>query len=454
MISFFRSLLQKKDKVGGWQNLLFHTAFALTVTSGLSYALGLVRDKTFAYQFGASSELDIYNAAFVIPDFFLALVVTGALSAAFVPIFSGLHRQSRTEAIRYTNQMLSHCLVALAAFCALFGIFLPYFAQFLVPGFSPEDTALYIHVTRLMLISPFIFTVSNTFGNVLLNTKAFWWYGMSPVMYNIGIIIGVFSFAPHWGVKGLVLGTLLGALLHLSVRLPSMWRYGYRFKFDLGVDGEFKQTVRLIGPKMVQIGMWQILMWWFVRLASQLPEGNVTIYSFARNFQSVPVSLVGIAIALAAFAELSNRASHHAYDSFRKLVVQKSIWITVCTGLSAIALAVLSRPIINTLLGGGKFDETAVNATAAMLVVYAFSIPLESLMHLFSRAHYALKDTLRASLIQIVAIGITMGVSQALLGEFELFAIPIAFAVGLLVQVVFMALSLHLLLKRKLQPLA
>lgn len=446
-----KSLLKKKDDAGGWNHLLFHTAFALTVTSGMSYALGLLRDKTFAYRFGASSELDIYNAAFVIPDFFLALLVTGAISAAFVPIFSGLHRQSKAQAIKYTNQMLSYCLLLLLVFCVAFAIVLPHLAPLLVPGFTPEQQATYVQVTRLMLISPFLFTISNTFGNVLLNTKAFWWYGLSPVMYNIGIITGVFFWAETWGVMGLVAGTLVGACLHLAVRLPSLFRYGYRFRLTFAMDGDFRETLRLMGPKMIQIGLWQILMWWFVRLASQLPEGSVTIYSFARNFQSVPVSLIGIAIALAAFAELSKQASHKEYDAFKTLVLKKSGWIVVSTGLSALALALISTPLISILLGGGKFDEQAVAATAALLVVYTVSIPLESLMHLLARAHYALKDTRVASGIQSVAILITIGVSHWGLEPLGLYTIPVAFTAGLAVQIAWMTLSLRRLLIRKQQ---
>lgn len=449
MSSFLEKLSLKKREAGGFKNLLFHTAFALTVTSSLSYALGLVRDKTFAYTFGASSELDIYNAAFVIPDFFLALLVTGALSAAFVPIFSSLHRQNKHDAIQYTNQMLTYCMVVLGVICLLFGIFLPQLANWLVPGFSVEEQLQYIQVTRLMLISPFLFTISNTFGNVLINTKSFFWYGMSPVMYNIGIIIGVFCFTPTWGVYGLVFGTLIGAVLHLAVRVPSMVRYGYRFRPTFQLDKHFRETAHLMWPKMIQIGMWQILMWWFVRLASQLEEGSVTIYSFARNFQSVPVSLVGIAIALAAFSDLSHRASHKEYASFRKLLNEKSLTILVTTGLSAIALALISVPMISILLGGGKFDDAAVKATAALLVVYCLSIPLESLMHLFSRAHYALKDTMRASAIQIGAIIVTIVSSQWLVGDVGLYAIPISFAIGLVLQAVFLFISLQWMLRRR-----
>jgi putative peptidoglycan lipid II flippase len=438
---------KKRHEAGGLKNLLLHTAFALTFTSGLSYGLGLVRDKTFAYTFGASSELDVYNAAFVIPDFFLALLVTGALSAAFVPIFSNLDEHDKKQAIAYTNQILNFGLLILAIFAGLFAWFLPHWVEFLVPGFSPEQQEIYIKVTRLMLISPFLFTISNTFGNVLISIKEFLWYGLAPVMYNVGIIVGVFVFAPKFDVLGLVMGTVLGAALHLLIRTPAVVRYGWRPEAKLEISGDIKETIWLMIPKMFQIGMWQVLLWWFIRLASNLEEGSVTIYAFARNFQSVPVSLVGIAIALAAFSELSHLAAEKKYREFGQTIRRKGIMIVAYTGAAAIVLALVAHPAIQLLLGGGEFNDEAVAATASLLVVYCLSVPLESGMHLLARAHFALKNTWRPSAIHVTTIAWTMVLSAYWVNTIGLFAIPAAFAVGLTIQITLLVVSLYQLLR-------
>lgn len=440
-------IIAKRDEEGGFKNLILHTAFALTLTSALSYFLGLIRDKSFAYTFGASSDLDIYNAAFVIPDLFLALLVTSALSAAFVPIFSNFDEHQKSKAIQYTNQILSYGLLVLAVLSVIFALVLPSIVDFLVPGFSPEQQEQYIEITRLMLISPILFTMSNTFGNALISIKEFLWYGLSPVFYNLGIILGVFILVPYFGLIGLAIGTIIGALFHLSIRIPSLIRYGYRPQFQLTVTPEIKETVLLMLPKMAQIGMWQVLLWWFVRLATQLEPGSVTIYSFARNFQSVPVSLIGIAIALAAFAKLSHIASNQQYSDFKKTVQQKTKMILKYTIPAAVALAIVSFPLINILLGGGKFDEAAVVATATLLLVYCLSIPLESLMHLLARSHYALKNTIRPSGIHVFTITITMMSSAYLVDSIGLYAIPAGFALGLFIQIILLTLSLNQLLK-------
>ncbi|MEP7167211.1 MAG: lipid II flippase MurJ [Candidatus Woesebacteria bacterium] len=438
-----------REAAGSWQNLLLRSSLTLTLTSGMSYVLGLVRDKTFAYTFGAGPALDIYNSAFVVPDFLFAVLVSGALAAAFVPIFTSLDETSRAKAIVYTNQVLSYTLILLSVFSVVFGIFLPYLAPYLVPGFDPAQRATYVTITRYLLVAPFFFTFSNTFGNALLSTKDFLWYGLAPVLYNVGIVIGIFILVPIFGLSGLVYGTVFGAALHMLIRAQAFWRQGFRPQINFKFSPELKETLLLMLPKMLQIGMWQIMLLWFILLASKSGEGSVTTYNFAYNFQSVPVSLIGLAIALASFANLSHLSAHKEYSTFAILVKKETIRILLITSAAAIALAAISHPLVSILLGGGKFTPQAVNATAFLISVYAFSVPLESLMHLLTRAHYALKNTWRPSLIHIGAILFSIALSGALLPIVGLYALPIAFSSGFGVQCIFLGISLWHVLKMK-----
>jgi putative peptidoglycan lipid II flippase len=441
-------LVRHYNEAGSWSNLLLHSSLTLTLTSALSYLLGLVRDKSFAYQFGASSLLDIYNAAFVVPDFLFAVIVSGALSAAFVPIFTSLDEKNRLQAFTYINQVLSWLLLILSIFIIGFAVFLPSLVPYLVPGFDELQRLQYIATTRVLLIAPLLFTLSNTFGNVLLSTRDFLWYGLAPVLYNVGIVLGSLVLVPLWGWSGLMIGTVFGALLHTLIRARPVWRYGFRPIFNLGLSAPIKETAWLMLPKIAQIGMWQVMLWWFIRLASQAGEGSVTVYNFAYNFQSVPVSLIGIAIALSAFSRLSHLAAHHNLKEFSVIVKRESLKIVSITTAAAVVLAIISRPLVNFFLGGGKFSDSSVTLTALLLSVYAISVPLESLMHLLSRAHYALKNTFRPSLIHILAIVSAIGLSGVLLPQVGLYALPIAFSSGFAIQCLFLALSLWNLLKR------
>lgn len=442
MQSLIKKILDQKKQAGSWRKLLFETSLILTITSGLSYLLGLLRDKVFAYSLGASSDLDIYNAAFVVPDFLFAVLVSGALSAAFVPIFTDLSEQSKTKAITYTNQILSFLLVLLIIFSILFGFFLPYLTPYLVSGFTASQQAEYVSVTRIMLLAPLFFAVSNTFGNALLSTKGFLWYGVAPILYNLGIIGGVLLLGPRFGVTGLVIGTVIGAASHMLIRAQALYSYGFRPHFSLSFSPEIKQTISLMLPKMLQIGAWQIMLWWFINLATRSGEGSVTIYNFAYNFQSVPVSLIGISIALASYSQLSHLAACHEYKTFYQTLKKQSLKIFILTSLAAIVLALTSDMLVTVLLSGGKFTKESALLTAALLRIYTISIPLESLMHILARAHYALKNTLRPSLIHIVAIICSILSSTFLLPTLGIYALPLGFIAGFFIQIVFLSLSL------------
>lgn len=447
----YTQLIKEKKEAGSWKQYILAGPIILTLTSGISYVLGLVRDKVFAYQFGASSQLDIYNASFVVPDFLFAVFVSGALAAAFVPIFTNLDERSRKKAIVYTNQVLSLIFFALAIFSLVFAIFLPALAKYIVPGFSAEQLENYVLVTRIMLLSPFFFTVSNTFGNALLSTKDFLWYGLAPVFYNVFIIVGALVLVPWFGFSGLVIGTVLGAAAHMVVRAQAFWRRGYRPSLTLNFSPEIKETLRLMVPKMIQIGMWQVMLWWFIRIASQQGLGSVTRYNFAYNFQSVPVSLIGMAIALASFSQLSHLAAHQSFYKFLSVVKKESYRIVGITTLAALALALISEPLIDILLGGGEFSAEDVRTTAQLLQVYAISVPLESLMHLLARAHYALRNTVWPSIIHVVAIGCSIWLSSFLAERMGIFSLPIAFSAGFAVQVILLVFSLRKLVAKAIE---
>ena len=442
-------LVEKFRQAGSVKNLILHTSFALMATSGVSYMLGLVRDRIFANKFGAGAELDVYNASFTIPDLFLSVFATAALSAAFVPIFVKIRDGSNERAMKYAAKVLSFILTGLFCAIVIYALAVPFFADFLVPGFSAEQKRDYILLVRLMLLSPLFFTVSNTIGGILISTKDFLWYGLSPVFYNLGIIFGATVLVGIFGLPGLVFGTLTGGILHMAIRLTTAYKRGFRFKFDFEIDEDLRQTVRLMLPAILPLALWQVLLNWFVRLASELPEGSVTVYNFSRNFQSALVSLVGISIALAAFSELSTLAVEGRIAEFKAVVKKKAIFVFGFTALAAVCLAVVAKLMISILLGGGEFGEEAVNLTALMLAVYCISIPFESLMYLLAKAHYALKNTLRPSLIYAGAIVVIIGLSGVLVNYIGIFAIPVSFAVGLILQILVLTVSLKDLVKKR-----
>lgn len=451
MSTAFKKFLHRLHESGDWKTILFHSSWALTLTAGLSYGMGLLRDRIFAHTFGLSRTLDIYNAAFVIPDMMLGVLVGTALSAAFVPIFTKLYDKKKQLGYAYAHQVISWGVALLAVTGVIVAITLPYWAHWVVPGFEGEDLSHYILMTRIMLLSPILFAISNSYGRILISVKEFFWWGLSPALYNAGIIFGILILAPKFGIIGLVIGNLTGVLFHLINRFRPLLKEKYRFKnrIDFTFSPEIKESIRLMVPKILQYAMWFIMLMAFTNITSTLPEGSVAAYNYARNFQSLPVSLLGIAIALAMYPTLSHDAGKGNYKKFLRDFKSNRLRAILYTTLAAIALALLSRFVINLLLGGGAFNEMDIDLVSTTLFLYCFSVPFESLMHCYHRAFYSLRNTIIPATLHTVIIVLTILTAKNLALTIGVYAIPVSFGGGLVIQITLLAIIFPFLLRRR-----
>ena len=444
-------VLKQLREPGNLKTLLLYSSWSLTLTSGISYFFGLVRDKIFANTFGLSRTLDIYNASFVLPDMIMGVLVGTALSAAFVPIFTKQYDQKKSFGYAYAHQIITWGIMLVLIVGILAAIFLPYFAKYLVPGFEGAELEQYILLTRIMLIAPILFTMSNSYGRILISVREFFWFGLSPALYNIGIIIGVIFFVPKFGIVGLAIGALIGISLHLFNRIRPLIskKYRYKNKIDFTYSPEIKETIKLMLPKVIQYTMWFIMLSAFTGIASTLPEGSVTVYNYARNFQSLPVSLLGIAIAMAMYPTLSHDAGKSNYKKFKKDFKRNRFKSLVYTTLAAITLSVFSKPIITLLLGGGAFGQEEINLLSSMLVIYCIAVPLESMMHAYHRAYYSLKNTIIPAFLHSAIILFTIIMAKTLATTIGVYAIPISFSGGLFIQIAILAIVFPFLLRKR-----
>jgi putative peptidoglycan lipid II flippase len=418
---------------------------------GLSYAMGLMRDRIFSHTFGLSRTLDIYNASFVIPDMAFAVILDASLAAAFIPIFAKLYDLEKEKAYAYARQMLSWGVTIMSVIALILGLALPWLAPHLVPGFNAEETEQYILMTRILLVSPLLFTLSNTYGRMLISQKEFFWYGLSPTFYNLGLVIGALWLAPHFGITGLIIGDLLGVLMHFGIRYLRVRtkEKEFRAKPDLTFSPEIKETMKLTPPRMGQQILWHLMLMGFTAIASGLPQGSVTAYNYARNFQGVPVSLLGIAIALAMAPALAHDAGKGNFAKFRQDFKRNRMRSLIYTSLAAIGLAIVAKPAIGILLGGGRFTPDQVDLLASVLAVFCVSVPLESLMHAYQQAFYALRNTWIPSAVGAGAIGIAILTAKMLAPAWGLYAIPVGFSTGLGIEVVILTFVLPILLKKR-----
>lgn len=422
-------------------------AAILSITTLFSYITGLLRDRIFAQTFGAGRELDIYNTSFIIPDILFNILIAGAFSAAFIPVFTGLLAENkREEANELANTTLNSAVVAILVFGSLAALFMPILAKFIAPGFSEAERATLISLSRFMLVSPIILTVSSAFGAMLIGRKTFLAYGLSPIFYNLGIIFGTFLI-PKFGIYGLVIGTLLGALLHLLPRFISILYTPYKYCFYFKIrDKNFIKTVKLLIPKMIGHPVEQFTFMAFNRIATTLAVGSVAVISFSRNFQSVPVSLFGIAFSVAIFPMLAECAAKRDRENFLKNFKKALRDILIFTVPSALGLYLLSDIPIRIFLGGGKFSDENILRTAQVLSIFALSIPTESLVHLFARSFYALKNTLIPVALSVFALIISITFASLKIKTMGIIAIPYGFFLGSAIEIILLALILRRLL--------
>ena len=414
----------------------FKGSALLAGTTVLSYALGLVRDRQFAQLFGASSTLDAYNAAFIVPDLILNIFVAGALSAAFIPLFTELFtRGQNDEASEFTNSVLNSGLVVVLGVGTLACVFAPWISHFIVPGFDDASRATFVNLMRILLISPILFAISNTLGGILVSHERFFWYGLSAALYNLGIIAGTFFLAPHIGIYGAGVGALIGALLHLIPRLVAAWRF-ISYRPHIAFNSHFRSFIRLMLPKMAGHPIEQLTFFGFTAIASTLGSGAIVILNFARNFQSAPVNIIGATFALTAFPSLSRSATERNTADFRQRTRIVALAILGTTMLAGLVIYLIRNPLIALLLGGGAFGSDAIARTAATLGVFTLSIPTESVSHLLARSFYALKNSLTPTLISIGGLAVALGTGYLFAKTWGVPGLALGFFAGSLVKII------------------
>jgi putative peptidoglycan lipid II flippase len=409
-----------------------------------SYVMGLLRDRIFARTFGVGSELDAYNAAFVLPELLLDVLVEAGLAAPFIPIFMQLRaRGDGSEGDRFARTILTGAVTIMGVAAVLMFVFAEATTSIIAPGFEGAQRELYVSLFRVMLVTPILFAASLTLGQVLLAEQRFFWYGIAPLLYNGGIIIGTIAFSDAFGIYGPAIGAVIGATIHLASRFVGL--RGGRFRIGLGWETRtpsIREFVRLMVPKMVSHPVEPMTFLFFTAVASSLAAGSVTAVSFARNFQSVPVSLVGVAFALAVFPALSTAHAVGDRRGFLRILWTNVASITVVTVASAIGLIVLGELAIRVLLGGGAFGDRDVALVATTLAAFALSVPFESISHLLSRAIYATRHTILQVLASIAGLAMTVGATLLLVDGAGIVAIPLGFTIGQAGKTILLAFAL------------
>jgi putative peptidoglycan lipid II flippase len=410
-------------------------ALILSVLTLASYVMGLIRDRILTRTFGAGVELDTFNAAFVIPELSLGIVVASGVAAPFIPIFTGLRREDEPGSHAFGQTILTLAVAAMGVVSALLFVFAPLTVNLVASGFGPAQQQLYIELFRVMTLTPVIFAASLVLGEVLIADRRFVYYGLAPILYNAGLAFGALVLSPEFGIFGAAIGAVLGAILHLLIRVVGILRTNFRIRARLQLGTmALRDFFRLMLPKTASSPIEPLTFLFFTNVASTLVAGSITSVSLARNFQSVPVSLVGVAFSLAVFPVLSTAYAAGDRRTFSRLVRTNTLSIGVLTVAATVGLIVIGELAIGVLLGGGRFDAEDVQRTGLVLAIFAIAIPFESLGHLYSRAIYATHHTRLQVVASLIGFVVTIAATLLTVDALDIVAIPFGYALGSLVR--------------------
>jgi putative peptidoglycan lipid II flippase len=427
-------------------NMLPRGGVVLAVLFVGNAVMALLRDKVLAHEYGAGPELDAFFTALILPQFVLEFLVVGGVVGPFLPLFVGLKNEAEATAREFARTILTCAILVMAVFMAIVFVFAPQTASFMAPGYAGDQAQIDMYATllRLMCAGQIMFAASWVLGEILVAERRFLTYGLGDLLYNAGIVGGAVVLSGPFGIYGAGIGVLAGAAGHLGIRLVGIYRTSFRprpsFAFRTKGLGEF---VKLMGPKMISQPMGTLMLAYFASLASTLAPGSTTDFSFARNFQSVGESMVGLAFATAAFPALSAAVSAGDKRAFKKTFITNLATIGVFSTGVAIGMLIFGGFAIRFFLSGGAFDETDVAQTTMILAILAISIPFESLVELFARALFATHNTVDVMLAAWAGFVVGIGTTWLLSSPIGLAAIPVGYTACRVVQLAVLGIALR-----------
>lgn len=395
-------------------------ATLLAGSSLLSSLLGLFRDRLLMtnYYDTYKTGIDAYTVAFIIPDFMFFLLVSGALSVTFIPVFNErLSRGNKKSAWQLSSSLIN--FMALLTFVAsiLIIIFADPLVKYVVgPGLDEAGHGLAVSMMRVIAINPFLFAISSVIASMQQAVGRFFFFALAPMIYNLGIIFGITVLANgisifgvtifQGGIMGVALGVVIGSILQLIISSIGLIGLGFDYEFKIFWKNHgFQQVLKLLPPRSIDQGIDYFNTIVESNLATRLGSGIVTAYNRATTLHMMPITLIGVAISTAAFPKMTERLGQGRPDLFRK-ELQAVLRVIIWLALPAAVLVFLCRGYIVTFIKNG--GEATI---ASILGVLAVAILFRSIYQIASRSFYAQQDTRTPLYISIFTIGLNIALA-------------------------------------------
>ncbi len=366
------------------------------IAFGIAKAVSLVQTFIIANRFGVGNEWDTFVTANRIPELIFTLIAGGALAHAFIPIFGGfLARRDQTGAWRTASHVINSIFVTTLTISAVAFIAAPWLvANVVAPGFDEAARQQTAELMRILLASTLIFSVSGIVMGILQSHNHFLLPAIAPIMFDVGILFGVIFLLPILGVRGIALGAVLGAALHLGIQVPGLIHFKARWLPELGLrDPVLWRVIRLMLPRIAGLGVFSLNFIVMNNIASRLGTGSVSALDWGWRLMQIPQTLIGTAMGTVIFPTLAALSELGDENGKRDAMSGALRFILITTIPAAIGLVVIGRPLIS-LLERGAFDASASALVFSTLQFFTLGLITHSMLEVVARSFYADKDTL------------------------------------------------------------
>ncbi|MBQ6449582.1 oligosaccharide flippase family protein [bacterium] len=439
------------------QRSIMSAASVITAANILVSLSGLLRDRFMLSLYAGHEELlqayDAFRVAFQVPDLIYQLLIVGALSASFVPMFTFLKRRDKANAFRMTNICMNYLLAFFLGLSVLIMIFAPQITRARIgDAYSSEQIQTVINLTRLMMVGQFFFAISSFFTGMLQSYQRFVIPALVPLFYNASIAVGAWALFPYCGIYGAGIGVVFGAFAHMAIQLPFVRQleWAYQWCWDWSQHG-VKQLFAMMPARTLTLGMSEVQSFGLSYFITSVDRVGYTMFLLARTLINLPIRFVGVPIGQAALPFLSNLSDDDRLERFKKVVLQSLNQIAYLAWPMAVMLMILRIPTVRLVFGTRSFTWERTILVGRLIAFMAISIPAQAMFHLLVRAFHALRDTLTPFLISLFTTSVFfIGCGLAIkLPSNQLYGIAISISLTMIAE----SLVFIFLLDRKLKGL-
>lgn len=436
----------KKLLVRANQKASFGLAAGLLAGSSMVGAvLGLLRDRFLYGSFGLeSSQVAAFKAAFTVPDFMFFILISGALSVTFIPIFNERYIKGNKKSAWELSSSLLNLFGIITFFVSILIIIFaePLVNYVVAPGLDEHTKFLAVSMMRVIAVNPLLFSISAVFAAMQQAVGRFFFVSLAPSIYNLSIIFGIVFLSPRFGIMGVALGVVIGSVLQLLASVLGIAGLGFNYRpMIFWRNHGFKKLLTILPIRSADQGMDYFINIVEINMASRLGTGAIGSFSAAFTLHNVPITLIGVALSTAAFPRMTERLAQGRPDLFKR-ELSSLLRLVVWFSLPAIIITFLMRGYLIRISAGDGY------ATAAsVLGVFAWVVIFRALYHVLSRSFYAQQDTKTPFLVSLFAISlnIVLLIVLARPSVYGIVGIPLAQAVVASIEVCILTI---LLLKR------